>query len=422
MKRSSARTTGFLAVSILIAVFAVAPVAFADPPPTEPQVTICHSTGAVSNPYVEQTVDQSSIFNGVETKGHGLDVGSIFTPDMTSGWGDIIPAFGDYPGLNWPAGEAWIKNGCMTPPPPTRVVLPTLTATSGTCTEFGSVHATNTASYTWASSGSVDATYYTATKIGNVVLVGDNPQGPYNLSQTPSQSTNSEGQCYVDPVVPVVPTVPGDPTVQPKITLKAAVVNDAGGTAHVSDFTLTGSSTQMASAATVQNSAAMVASAVTTSFSGVTGDVAITNAVWPAGTYSLSESALPSGYSASAWACTGGQLNGSAITVTFGNAVECVITNTYSSTVVDSPGVPKGHPASPPVTVLGVDKAAPGAKAPTAKAPTAKAPSAAIPAATTLAFTGAEPVPLSLLALLALVLGAALTVAGRRQGGQRARG
>jgi hypothetical protein len=218
------------------------------------------------------------------------------------------------------------------------------------------------------------------------------------------------------------PVVPVDTTVQPKITLKATVVNDAGGTAQVSDFTLTGSSIQVASAAAVQNSAAMVASAATTSFSGVTGDAAITNAVVPVGTYSLSESALPLGYSASAWACTGGQLNGSAITVTFGNAVECVITNTFSSTVVGLPGVPTAHPASPPAAVLGVNTAAPGAKAPTAKAPTAKAPSAAIPAATTLAFTGAEPVPLSLLALLALVLGVALTVVGRRQGSQGARG
>ena len=46
---------------------------------------------------------------------------------------------------------------------------------------------------------------------------------------------------------------------------------------------------------------------------------------------------------------------------------------------------------------------------------------ATTPAATTLAFTGAETVPLSLFGLLALVLGAALTVAGRRQGGRRAR-
>jgi len=57
--------------------------------------------------------------------------------------------------------------------------------------------------------------------------------------------------------------------------------------------------------------------------------------------------------------------------------------------------------------VLGIDKAA---------------PVATTQAATTLAFTGAETVPLSLFGLLALVLGAALTVAGRRQGSQGERG
>ena len=43
------------------------------------------------------------------------------------------------------------------------------------------------------------------------------------------------------------------------------------------------------------------------------------------------------------------------------------------------------------------------------------------PAVKTLAFTGAETVPLSLSGLLALLLGAALTVASRRQGGKEAR-
>ena len=108
----------------------------------------------------------------------------------------------------------------------------------------------------------------------------------------------------------------------------------------MSDLTLTGTSMEVTHEAAVQNSAAMVASAVTASFSGVTGAAAITNAVVPEGTYSLSESALPSGYSASAWACSGGQLNGFAVTVILSSTVECLITNTYSSTVVDSPGVP----------------------------------------------------------------------------------
>jgi len=71
--------------------------------------------------------------------------------------------------------------------------------------------------------------------------------------------------------------------------------------------------------------------------------------------------------------------------------------------------------------VLGIDKAAPVATTPAATTPAATTPAATTPAATTLAFTGAETVPLSLFGLLALVLGVALTVAGRRQGANWAR-
>ncbi|NMM33222.1 MAG: hypothetical protein HHJ13_04340 [Phycicoccus sp.] len=279
---------------------------------------------------------------------------------------------------------------CTTPV--NEVTVPTLVWTPGTCTAPGTVNATNTEQYVWTPSGTADGTSYTASPLGNVHLLGDLTQGPFDLSQIPYQSTNPGGACYVPSV---------DPAVQPKVTLKAAVVNGADGTAQVSDFILTGSSIQVASVAPVQNSSALAASAALMSFSGVTGSAAITNAVVPAGTYFLSESALPSGYSASAWACTGGQLNGSAITVALGNTVECLIANTYSSTVVDSPGVPTADPASAPPVVLGVARTV---------------PRSATPTVTTLAFTGADPVPLSLLALLALVLGVALTVVGRCQG------
>jgi uncharacterized repeat protein (TIGR01451 family) len=78
------------------------------------------------------------------------------------------------------------------------------------------------------------------------------------------------------------------------------------------------------------------------------------------------------------------------------------------------------HPTQPPA-VLGIVKAAPAATTPAATTPAATTPAATTPAATTLAFTGAGTVPLGLSGLLALVLGAFLTVAGRRQGGQRAR-
>src|SRR4051794_39843916 len=71
--------------------------------PQEKQ-TICHGTSAVSNPYVQNTVDVDSI---IKDNGHGSHTGPVYpTPD----WGDVIPPFdytdsdggrAHYPGLNW---------------------------------------------------------------------------------------------------------------------------------------------------------------------------------------------------------------------------------------------------------------------------------------------------------------------------------
>ena len=55
---------------------------------------------------------------------------------------------------------------------------------------------------------------------------------------------------------------------------------------------------------------------------------AITDAAVGAGTYSLAE-AGPAGYSASAWACTGGTLTGSSLVLAAGETASCSITNTF---------------------------------------------------------------------------------------------
>jgi hypothetical protein len=69
----------------------------------EPQVTICHATASSSNPYTQNTVDQSSIWDGETVNGHGLHAG------------DIIPAFGTYPGQNLGLLDI-LANGCDIPP------------------------------------------------------------------------------------------------------------------------------------------------------------------------------------------------------------------------------------------------------------------------------------------------------------------
>ena len=317
-KRTAARTSGMLAVTILVALLSGGH-AFAAKGDM-PSVTFCHRDGAAGKPYkVDATTDPAAVLkvagngNAVGHAGHeGLPyvLGMDFKAEK---WGDIIPAF-DYPafggepaghfaGLNvgvGGTGQAWLDRNCEPPPnltlfkrvsgggaaptawtldaagttpgaslfaggvsgvshevlagtyalsesggppdytgslwnctntevdaltviigksqvadvactitntfkpPPTEVTLPTLVATPGTCTAPGTVNATDTASYTWASSGSVDATYYTATKTGDLVLVGVNPQGPFNLSKIASQSVSPQEPCYVPPVVPPV--------------------------------------------------------------------------------------------------------------------------------------------------------------------------------------------------------------------------
>jgi hypothetical protein len=77
---------------------------FAQP---EDKVTMCHATASTSNPYSLITVDQSSI---TKDNGHGGHTGPLF-PEP--GWGDVIPPFDGFPGLNWPAGSLLLEEGCV---------------------------------------------------------------------------------------------------------------------------------------------------------------------------------------------------------------------------------------------------------------------------------------------------------------------
>jgi hypothetical protein len=93
--------------------------------PEEEKVTICHATSSASNPYSLITVDQSSI---EDKNGHGSHTGPLY-PEP--GWGDVIPPFDGYPGLNWPDGSLLLEDGCElteptdpTDPPDTDVEPP----------------------------------------------------------------------------------------------------------------------------------------------------------------------------------------------------------------------------------------------------------------------------------------------------------
>jgi len=162
------------------------------------------------------------------------------------------------------------------------------------------------------------------------------------------------------------------------LTLIKEVVNGHGGTAVATDWTL---------------------SAVgPVTITGTSGLPAVTAAAVPAGDFMLSESAGPTGYTASAWVCVGGTLNGGALTLAFAQSATCTVTNTQDAPRA-SP-MPIVPPASPMPIVSPV-------------APPVAPP--ADPAAPILAYTGAGIVPMGLFGLIALALGAVLTVAGRRR-------
>ena len=84
-------------------------------------VTICHRSNAVGNEYQQITVDPSAI-DGIGGGDHfGEHKGPLVTSEAESQalkdqmimWGDIIPPLaGVHDGLNWPAGQAILENGC----------------------------------------------------------------------------------------------------------------------------------------------------------------------------------------------------------------------------------------------------------------------------------------------------------------------
>ena len=84
------------------------------------------------------------------------------------------------------------------------------------------------------------------------------------------------------------------------------MTNDNGGTAVVSDFTLSATGT--------------------TSFSGAGGSNAINNQLVVPGSYTLAETQV-NGYTASSWSCTDGTLNGDTLALVGGDNATCTITN-----------------------------------------------------------------------------------------------
>lgn len=106
---------------------------------------------------------------------------------------------------------------------------------------------------------------------------------------------------------------------RPQLTLIKTVTNDDGGTQVPSAWTLS--------------------AAGPTAISGATGSAAVTNAALNPGTYTLSESTLPSGYSATPYSCSingGVPASGNSVTLAMGDSAVCRIHNDDTS----APGQP----------------------------------------------------------------------------------
>ncbi len=97
----------------------------------------------------------------------------------------------------------------------------------------------------------------------------------------------------------------------PRLTLVKQVVNDNGGTAAATAWTL-------------------VATGPSTTISGTTGAAAVTSAAVPAGTYALSEAGGPAAYTASTWSCVkngGAAVSANSISLVGNDVATCTITN-----------------------------------------------------------------------------------------------
>ena len=97
----------------------------------------------------------------------------------------------------------------------------------------------------------------------------------------------------------------------PSLSLDKIVVNNNGGTVRESDWTLFAND-----------------GPTPISGPGAAGSSDVqSGATFQAGTYNLAESTGPAGYTASAWNCAGGSLNGSALTIALGESASCTLTN-----------------------------------------------------------------------------------------------
>ena len=210
------------------------------------------------------------------------------------------------------------------------LVLPV--GTSATCTinnNDQAAHLTLIKTVTNDSGGTAVPTAWTLTGTGPTVITGATGSAPvtnaavnagtYVLTESGGPSGYAAGPwtCTGATASGNQVTVPLGGTVsctinnndQPAtLTLVKVVVNQNGGTAAPADWTLSATGP--------------------TSITGPGNSAAVTGQPVNAGTYALTETNGPAGYTASTWSCTAGTLTGSSLVLPNGISATCTITNT----------------------------------------------------------------------------------------------
>lgn len=178
------RTSGFpayqlwIAADIITATPAPAPTPTATAIPAAPagKVTICHRTASAQNPYVMMTIDQ----NAVTRRGHDTHTGGVFPAKP---WGDIIPPFGTYPGLNWAAGAAILNSQCE--------VAGEEPIAAGLASASPSATASSSASASASSSASTSASASSSPSTSASASASVTPSASATASASPSASASS---------------------------------------------------------------------------------------------------------------------------------------------------------------------------------------------------------------------------------------
>lgn len=195
------RASGFPQYQLWIAADVIAAAAVAPSPtstataiPAAPtgKVTICHATSSVRNPYVEVTVSTSAV---TRKQGHGSHMGGVYP---VAGWGDVIPPFDGFPGLNWPAGASILANNCETGDEQLNYLA------SASASPSASETATASPTATTSQSASPSAT----------------PTATASTTAPPSPAPSPSSEVTVDPREPVV--IVADPDEPIAITVEPA--------------------------------------------------------------------------------------------------------------------------------------------------------------------------------------------------------